>query len=81
MTPAHLEGPYMQMYRRSRRELNPENSENGSKMRRFTTHIHTSNLQGRSKPIKRVLSESDNNESEHTGTRTSAKNKLESPGR
>ena len=43
-------------------------------MRRFTTHSHTSASQ---KPTKRVHSELDNNESEHTGTRQYAINKLE----
>ena len=50
ITLAHPEGPFMQMHRRIRQKLNPSvNSENGSKMRRFTTHSHTSNLQGRSR--------------------------------
>ena len=44
------EGPYMQTRRRTRQELtHSEYSENGSKMRRFTTHSHTFNLQGRSR--------------------------------
>ena len=50
ITLAHPEGSHMQIDKRIRRELNrAENSENGSKMRHFTTHSHTSNLQGRSR--------------------------------
>ena len=52
-TLAHPEGPYIYTSYRfignsGRNQTHPENSENGSKARRFTIHSHTSNLQGRS---------------------------------
>ena len=42
-TLAHLEGPYMyaDAWEIRRVQTYPENSENRSKMRRFTTHSHT----------------------------------------
>ena len=47
ITLAHSEGPHMQIRRKLRHEPNRSgDSENGSKMRHFTTHSHTSNLQG-----------------------------------
>ena len=47
ITLAHPEGWYMQIHGSTRHEPNQSGEfESGSKMRHFTTHSHTSNLQG-----------------------------------
>lgn len=48
-TLAHSDGPYVQIHcKTSWNYIHPERSRNGSKMRRFTTHCHTSDFQSRS---------------------------------
>ena len=79
VTLAHPEGPYMQMRRRIRLELNPF-GEVGEWIEDGALHNQIPHLYlARQKPIKRVHCESDHNKSEHTGTREEAKNKLEQP--
>ena len=72
----------MQMHRRIRQEQNPCGEfgdwiEEDAALHNLLPHLQLA----RQKPIKRVHSESDNSQFEHTGTQEEARNKLEPPVR
>ena len=78
----HPEGSYIYIYifieNSGSNQTHPQSSENGSKMRRFTTHPHTFNLQGCSRFHEDTANQTT---SLKIRVRESKKNKLELPGR